>query len=251
MEHISPCFNSLSSEWIPKTKQYSRFLLNCISVNEKCIFWNNDENLTATQKNTFFFNGKRRPIKFLIYIWLKGIFLSEKNYEFKATCDNRDCIYPFHIIPIKKDKNKLKPKNRKIKNKKISNFRKKFTKEKVFEILDEIRASFPDEIKQARWIVKERQEMLDEAEKEATRIQEEAQQKAESMAAETEIARLAEEQASQTVEEAQAKEREIRLGAEDYADEMLANLEVNLGKLLTAVQRGRDRLQGKAAEPRT
>ena len=93
--------------------------------------------------------------------------------------------------------------------------------------------------------------MLDEAEKEATRIQEEAQQKAESMAAETEIARLAEEQASQTVEEAQAKEREIRLGAEDYADEMLANLEVNLGKLLTAVQRGRDRLQGKAAEPRT
>ncbi|HEB12842.1 MAG TPA: ATPase [Actinobacteria bacterium] len=123
--------------------------------------------------------------------------------------------------------------------------------EKVFEIIDEIRASFPDEIKQARWIVKERQEMLDEAEKEATRIQDEAQKKAESMAAETEIARLAEEQASQTVEEAQAKEREIRLGAEDYADEMLANLEVNLGKLLTAVQRGRDRLQGKAAEPRT
>ncbi|HEB13104.1 MAG TPA: ATPase [Actinobacteria bacterium] len=123
--------------------------------------------------------------------------------------------------------------------------------EKVFEIIDEIRASFPDEIKQARWIVKERQEMLDEAEKEATRIQDEAQQKAENMAAETEIARLAEEQATQTVEEAQAKEREIRLGAEDYADEMLANLEVNLGKLLTAVQRGRDRLQGKAAEPRT
>ncbi len=71
------------------------------------------------------------------------------------------------------------------------------------------------------------------------------------MAAETEVARLAEEQATQTLNEAQAKEREIRLGAEDYADEMLANLEVNLGKLLTAVQRGRDRLQGKAAEPRT
>ncbi len=137
MEHISPCFNSLSSEWIPKTKQYSRFLLNCISVNEKCIFWNNDEKLTATQKNTFFFNGKRRPIKILIYIWFKGIFLSEKNYEFKATCGNKDCIYPFHIIPIKKDKTKPKPKpkskNRKIKNRKIC---KKFTKEKVFEILD-------------------------------------------------------------------------------------------------------------------
>ena len=47
------------------------------------------------------------------------------------------------------------------------------------------------------------------------------------------------------LDSARQQEREIRLGAEDYADEMLANLEVNLGKLLTAVQRGRDRLQGK------
>jgi hypothetical protein len=31
---------------------------------------------------------------------------------------------------------------------------------------------------------------------------------------------------------------------------MLANLEVNLGKLLTAVQRGRDRLQGKVGGQR-
>ena len=47
------------------------------------------------------------------------------------------------------------------------------------------------------------------------------------------------------LDDARSREREIRLGAEDYADEMLANLEVNLGKLLTAVQRGRDRLQGR------
>jgi len=120
----------------------------------------------------------------------------------------------------------------------------------IYDIIDEIRASFPDEIKQARWIVKERQDMLDEAEKEANELVLDAKQKAEVMAAETEIARLAEDQATNTVNDAREKEREIRLGAEDYADEMLANLEVNLGKLLTAVQRGRDRLQGKAAEPK-
>ena len=57
--------------------------------------------------------------------------------------------------------------------------------------------------------------------------------------------RLAEAQAADILDKARTQEREIRLGAEDYADEMLANLEVNLGKLLTAVQRGRDRLQGK------
>ena len=44
-------------------------------------------------------------------------------------------------------------------------------------------------------------------------------------------------------------EREIRLGAEDYADDILSTLEVNLQKFLQAVQRGRDRLQGREREP--
>jgi len=117
--------------------------------------------------------------------------------------------------------------------------------EKVYEIVDEIRGQFPDELKQARWIVKERQEMLEEAEKEANRILEEARDRANVVAGEQEIVKLAEQQAAEILDSARAREREIRLGAEDYADEMLANLEVNLGKLLTAVQRGRDRLQGK------
>jgi cell division septum initiation protein DivIVA len=117
--------------------------------------------------------------------------------------------------------------------------------DKVYEIVDEIRGSFPDELKQARWIVKERQEMLEEAEKEANRILEEARDRADAMASDQEIVRRANEQAASIMDDARQQEREIRLGAEDYADEMLANLEVNLGKLLTAVQRGRDRLQGK------
>jgi cell division septum initiation protein DivIVA len=117
--------------------------------------------------------------------------------------------------------------------------------DKVYEIIDEIRGNFPDELKQARWIVKERQEMLEEAQKEANRILEEARDRADAMAAEQEVVRRANEQAAAILDDSRAQEREIRLGAEDYADEMLANLEVNLGKLLTAVQRGRDRLQGK------
>jgi cell division septum initiation protein DivIVA len=118
----------------------------------------------------------------------------------------------------------------------------------IYEIIDEIRAQFPDELKQARWIVKERQEMLEEAEKEANRILEEAQERAMALASEQEVVRLAEQQAAETIDRARQQEREMRLGAEDYADEMLANLEVNIGKLLTAVQRGRDRLQGKVSQ---
>jgi nucleotide-binding universal stress UspA family protein len=115
----------------------------------------------------------------------------------------------------------------------------------IYDIIDEIRNQYPEDLKQARWIVKQRQEMTEEAEREANRILEDAQDRARDLVADTQIVREAEARAAEIMDDARANEREIRLGAEDYADEMLANLEVNLGKLLTAVQRGRDRLQGK------
>src|SRR6478672_4726410 len=43
-------------------------------------------------------------------------------------------------------------------------------KEEIYDLLDQMRATIPEEIKQARWIVKERQEMLAEAKREAERI---------------------------------------------------------------------------------
>lgn len=117
--------------------------------------------------------------------------------------------------------------------------------DEVFDIIDEIRNSYPEDLKQARWIVKQQQEMAEDAERAANRILEEAQERARLLIAETEVVRAAEARAAEILEDARANEREIRMGAEDYADEIMANLEVNLGKLLTAVQRGRDRLQGR------
>jgi cell division septum initiation protein DivIVA len=118
-------------------------------------------------------------------------------------------------------------------------------REEIYDLLDQMRSTIPEEIKQARWIVQERQEMLAEAKTEAERIQAEAQEKAEQMASETEVVRLAEKTAQKIIDDAHDREREIRLGAEDYADEVLNNLEVNLEKFLAAVRRGRERLQGR------
>src|SRR5674476_1296202 len=86
-------------------------------------------------------------------------------------------------------------------------------REEMYDILDQMRSTIPEEIKQARWIVKERQEMLAEAK-----------------------------------QDARERERETRLGAEDYADEVLGNLEINLDKFIAAVRRGRERLQGLPAD---
>ena len=121
-------------------------------------------------------------------------------------------------------------------------------REEMYDILDQMRSTIPEEIKQARWIVKERQEMLAEAKQEAERMLTEAQERADRLASETEVVRLAERNAEQVMEDARERERETRLGAEDYADEVLGNLEINLDKFIGAVRRGRERLQGRPAD---
>ena len=122
-------------------------------------------------------------------------------------------------------------------------------REEIYDLLDQMRATIPEEIKQARWIVKERQEMLAEAKREAERIIREAREEQIRLTAEEEIVKQAERQADEIIEDARETERQIRLGAEDYADEILSTLEVNLEKFLSAVQRGRDRLAGRDEEP--
>jgi cell division septum initiation protein DivIVA len=121
-------------------------------------------------------------------------------------------------------------------------------REEIYDLLDQMRATIPEEIKQARWIVKERQEMLAEAKREAERIVKEATDEQLRLVSEQEVVKQAENHAEDIVEEARAREREIRLGAEDYADDILNTLEVNLEKFLAAVQRGRDRLAGRDHE---
>lgn len=118
-------------------------------------------------------------------------------------------------------------------------------KEEIYDILDQMRATIPEEIKQARWIVKERQEMLAEAKRESERIIKEAREKQDQLISQEEVTRQAERGAEDIIEDARAREREIRLGAEDYADEILGTLEVNLTKFIAAVGRGRDRLAGR------
>lgn len=118
----------------------------------------------------------------------------------------------------------------------------------AFDVIDQMRQTIPEELKQARWIVKERQAMLDEARSESDRVIKQAQEEAAKMTSEEEILKRAEQRGTEIMEDARRREREIRLGAEDYADDVLASLEENLGRLLEAVQRGRSQLQGVQEE---
>ena len=90
--------------------------------------------------------------------------------------------------------------------------------------------------------------MLAEAKREQDRLLQEAREQAVREASQTEIVKLAERQAQDILEDSRRQARETRLEMEDWADSMLASLEVNLDRFLTAVRRGRERLHERSQE---
>src|SRR2546423_6014960 len=108
-------------------------------------------------------------------------------------------------------------------------------REEIYDILDQMRATIPEEIKQARWIVKERQEMLAEAKREQDRLLQEAREQAVREASQTEIDKLAERQAQEIIDEARRQAREMRLEMEDLTDGMLAPPQADRHKVLRCV----------------
>ncbi len=121
-------------------------------------------------------------------------------------------------------------------------------REEIYEILDQMRATIPEEIKQARWIVKERQEMLAEAKRECDRILGEAREQAVREASQTEIVKLAERQAQEIIDEARARPERRGSRWRTGPTAILSTLEVNLDKFLGAVKRGRERLHERSQE---
>jgi cell division septum initiation protein DivIVA len=117
-------------------------------------------------------------------------------------------------------------------------------RDEILELLDEAMARLPDEVRQARWLLKEREEFLAKVQREADDILDEARTLAQRMVQRTEVVRAAQQTARRTVEEADAEARRLRLEAEDFCDQKLASFEIVLDRTLKVVQAGRARLQG-------
>jgi cell division septum initiation protein DivIVA len=115
----------------------------------------------------------------------------------------------------------------------------------VVGLLTDIRHHLPDELAQARWVVRERDEILEHARSDAEQVLTEARAEREALLAQEAVVRAAHEEAERIVEAAHETARQLRLEAEDYVDAKLANFEVVLHKTLTAVERGRERLRGR------
>lgn len=115
-------------------------------------------------------------------------------------------------------------------------------REELLELLDDALDGLPEELRHARWLLKEREEFLAEARRDAEDIRHRAAATAARMVEEREIVRQADATAQHIVTEAEANARQIQHEAEDYIDQKLASFEVILDRTLQTIQKGRDRL---------
>ncbi|MFZ4584858.1 MAG: hypothetical protein ACOYNI_06475 [Acidimicrobiia bacterium] len=115
--------------------------------------------------------------------------------------------------------------------------------DELLGLLDDISAGLPEELRRARWLLKEREEFLTQARREADDIIESARVQAAKMVERTEIVREARRTSQQVVDDADATARQLKHEAEDYIDQKLASFEVVLERTMQTVQKGRERLQ--------
>jgi F0F1-type ATP synthase membrane subunit b/b' len=113
------------------------------------------------------------------------------------------------------------------------------SREELAELLQAALDRMPDELRQARWLLKERAEFLAEKGREADALLEEVRVQAERMVQRTEIVR----QAQRILDDANEEARRMRHEAEDYADQKLASFEIVLDRTMKTVQAGREKLQ--------
>ncbi|HBW50544.1 MAG TPA: hypothetical protein DEF47_11625 [Herpetosiphon sp.] len=101
----------------------------------------------------------------------------------------------------------------------------------VFDIIDRMRVAVPNELRQARQIVRERDQLIEATKKKiAITLSEQG------------MLEIAQRERSRIIAEAESEAAKVRSEADEYARQVLLNLEEHIGKSLTIIQNGLDEL---------
>ena len=109
-------------------------------------------------------------------------------------------------------------------------------KDEIFEIIDEIKMKLPNEIKQSKWVIEERNKILVDAQKEADEMLKEAEGRLSKLVEEHAVTQKAYEQAAEIMDAAKKSAKEMRLGAIDYADDVMGVAEQRLREMQDAIE---------------
>ncbi len=120
-------------------------------------------------------------------------------------------------------------------------------RDKVLDLLDEIKAQFPTELAEAKRLVAARSEFIANAKREAESIRKVAEEKARSLVDEQEIVKAARAKSNAMITNAEQKSAELRRVANDYADDALHRTEDAIAQALDEVRQSRARFRSASA----
>lgn len=109
-------------------------------------------------------------------------------------------------------------------------------RDKVLDMLDEIIAQLPVELKQSRTIVESRNELISQARREAEVILREAQEKASKMVTKEAVYEEAKKRSEELVGQTQEKINQLRKASNAYMDESLRQTEEVISNALSEVR---------------
>ena len=112
-------------------------------------------------------------------------------------------------------------------------------RDKVLDMLDEIIAQLPAELKQARTIVESRNELVSQARREADGIIREAQEKAKELVTKEGIYQEAKKRSEELVGQTQERINQLKKAANEYMDESLRQTEEVVSNALNEVRETR------------
>jgi cell division septum initiation protein DivIVA len=117
--------------------------------------------------------------------------------------------------------------------------------QEILDILDQIRVSIPDELKAARRLTQERDQIMADAHSEGDRVLRDADAQAVERVAQHSLVRTAEMRAQDIEERALRQAADIRREADAYAYKVLQKLRDQIGQVAQTVDRGMSELEGR------
>jgi hypothetical protein len=115
--------------------------------------------------------------------------------------------------------------------------------------LERIRAELPDELRAARWMVREREAFISRTNEKAREIVDRARKDADQLVSDSNIVAEAVEEANILVRRAEGEVRRLRLETEDEIEKKLQNVEALLAETMGQVQAARSELHQARPKP--
>lgn len=122
----------------------------------------------------------------------------------------------------------------------------KVNRDDLLHLLERAQERLPEELRAARWLLKERDDFVARARQEHQDLIDEGRAQVGRMVERQEIVKAAELRARQIVSEAKDEANNLKRQVEDYCDQRLASFEQILARTSTTVQKGRERLVATA-----